>query len=186
MGSSGRRVKSSTEQPASPAAAASPMVSATPAGSSAKAFSRSAETGRRVAATMAAACPSTSSRVTSPSMRPSVAAKPPLVVASAAKPSEASSRADPASHGLGQQQRLGALMQGAEDPRPLGLHLGWAAGLIGTGRRDRHGRHSKGPPIRRRLIQAALPGCSRAQGAAVSSPARAAAWSRISGMAVVS
>src|SRR5258705_7497783 len=101
MGWSGRRVKSSTEQPASPAGAASPMVSATPAGSSANAFSRSAETGSVVAAAMAAACASASSRVTAPSGRPSVAAKPPLVVASAAKPSEASSRADPASHGFG-------------------------------------------------------------------------------------
>ncbi len=107
MGSSSRRVKSSTEQPASPAAAASLMVSATPAGSSANAFSRSAETGRLVAATIAAACPSASSRVTAPSRRPSVAANPPLVVASAAKPSEASSRAEPASHGFGSSSGSG-------------------------------------------------------------------------------
>jgi len=42
-----------------------------------------------------------SSRVTDPSSRPSVAAKPLLVVARAANPSEASSLADPRSHGLG-------------------------------------------------------------------------------------
>ena len=83
------------------------MVSATPAGSSANAFSRSAETGRLVAAAIAAACPSASSRVTAPSRRPSVAANPPLVVASAAKPSEASSRAEPASHGLGSSSGSG-------------------------------------------------------------------------------
>ncbi len=107
MGSPGRRVKSSTEQPASPAAAASRMVSATAAGSSANAFSRSAETGSGVAAAIAAACPSASSRVTAPSGRPSVAAKPPLVVASAAKPSDASSRADPTSQGLGRSSGPG-------------------------------------------------------------------------------
>ena len=42
-----------------------------------------------------------SSRVTVPSSRPRVAAKPPLVVARASKPQAASRRAEPASHGLG-------------------------------------------------------------------------------------
>src|SRR5919198_146500 len=80
---------------------ASRTVEATPDGSSAKAFSRSAETGRSVAATIEAACASASRRVTVPSSRPSVAAWPLLVVASAWKPSQASSLADPASHGFG-------------------------------------------------------------------------------------
>src|SRR3954471_17566686 len=48
-----------------------------------------------------AVCAITSSRVTSPSARPSVNAKPELVVASALKPSSASIRAEPASHGFG-------------------------------------------------------------------------------------
>src|SRR3954453_21598072 len=43
----------------------------------------------------------TSSSVTSPSPRPSLNAKPELVVASALKPSPSSTRAAPASHGLG-------------------------------------------------------------------------------------
>src|SRR4051794_14858831 len=77
------------------------MVSATPSGSWANAFSRSAETGRSVAAAIAAAWPIASSRVTPPSSRPSVAAWPLLVVASASKPSEPSRTAEPASHGLG-------------------------------------------------------------------------------------
>ena len=77
------------------------MVRATPSGSSAKPFSRSAETGSSVAATIAAACPRASSRLTEPSRRPSVAANPELVVASAWKPSAASSFADPWSHGFG-------------------------------------------------------------------------------------
>ena len=67
----------------------------------AKQSSRSADTGRSVAATIAAACSIASARVTDPSCRPSVVAKPLLVVASASKPSDASSRAEPASHGLG-------------------------------------------------------------------------------------
>ena len=66
-----------------------------------------------------------------------MAAKPPLVVASAAKPSEASSRAEPGIPGVGQQQRAGALVEGAEDARPFGLGPG-CTGLIGTGRRHRH------------------------------------------------
>src|SRR3954465_5841676 len=46
-------------------------------------------------------CSTTSSRVTSPSARPSVNAKPELVVASALKPSSSSIRAEPTSHGFG-------------------------------------------------------------------------------------
>src|SRR4051794_10115758 len=48
-----------------------------------------------------AVCSITSSRVTSPSARPSVNAKPELVVASALKPSSSSMRAEPASQGFG-------------------------------------------------------------------------------------
>src|SRR5918992_3110701 len=101
MGSPGSPVKSSTEHPASPAAVASRTVSATPSGSSAKPFSRSAVTGSSVAWTTCAACSTASSRVTRPSARPRVAANPLLVVARAWKPREASSTADPRSHGLG-------------------------------------------------------------------------------------
>ena len=48
-----------------------------------------------------AVCATTSSSVTPPSRRPSVNAKPELVVASALKPSASSTRAEPASHGFG-------------------------------------------------------------------------------------
>ena len=61
----------------------------------------STETGRSVAASSTATCSITSSSVTSPSNRPSVKAKPALVVASALKPSAVSTFADPASQGLG-------------------------------------------------------------------------------------
>src|SRR5215468_4617095 len=101
MGWSSSSVKSSTEQPASPVSAARVTVRATPPGSPAKQFSRSAETGSSVAATIAAACARASSRLTEPSRRPSVAANPELVVASAWNPREASSFADPWSHGFG-------------------------------------------------------------------------------------
>ena len=77
------------------------MVSAASAGASPKPFSRSADTGRSVAVTMARACASASVRVTRPSRRPSAPAQAPLDVASAAKPSPASTRADPPSHGFG-------------------------------------------------------------------------------------
>ena len=80
------------------------MVSATAAGSSAKAFSRSAETGRSVAATMTAEWTRVSSRLTEPSFRPSDAAKPELVVARASNPRDASSLAEPRSHGLGSRR----------------------------------------------------------------------------------
>jgi hypothetical protein len=54
-----------------------------------------------VAASTARACSTTSSRVTSPSCRPSVKAKPALVVASASNPSAPNTFAEPASHGFG-------------------------------------------------------------------------------------
>src|SRR5438128_12400688 len=76
-------------------------VSATSAGSSAKPFSRSAEMGTSTARAIVRACARASSRVTDPSSRASVAAKPLLVVASALKPAAASSVAEPASHGFG-------------------------------------------------------------------------------------
>src|SRR3954470_22941921 len=50
---------------------------------------------------MDATCDLTSSRVPVLSARPSVNARPPLVVARALKPSPSSTLADPASHGLG-------------------------------------------------------------------------------------
>src|SRR5262245_19741671 len=77
------------------------MVSATNAGSSPNPSSRSAETGTSTAAATVAAWTMASSRVTEPSRRPVVPAKPLLVVARAEKPIEARSRADPASHGYG-------------------------------------------------------------------------------------
>ena len=91
---------SSTEPPTSPTPAASRIVSATTAGVSPKHFSRSADTGRSVASTIMRALASDSSRVTLPSRLPSTPALAPLEVASAWKPSAASTRAEPASHGL--------------------------------------------------------------------------------------
>src|SRR5438067_8502154 len=76
-------------------------VSATSSDPSPNAFSKSADTGSSVAATIVAACDSASSLVTDPSRRPRVAACPLLVVASASNPSDASSLAAPASHALG-------------------------------------------------------------------------------------
>src|SRR5436305_11655561 len=93
--------QSSTEQPASPAPIPSFTVSATPAGSSAKHFSKSADTGTSTAATTAAAWLTASSRLTDPSGRPKVAANPPLVVAKASKPTDARILAEPSSHGFG-------------------------------------------------------------------------------------
>src|SRR5258708_36121975 len=88
------------EPPTSPAAAAQRMVSAASSGASPKPRSRSADTGRSVASTIARACASASSRVTCPSRRPNVPADAPLDVASAMKPKPASTRAEPASHGF--------------------------------------------------------------------------------------
>ena len=86
------------EPPTSPTPAARRMVSAAASGASPKPFSRSAETGRSVAAAMAPQCASASSRVTAPSRRPSTPACAPLEVASAGNPSAARARAEPASH----------------------------------------------------------------------------------------
>jgi hypothetical protein len=94
-------LQSSTEQPANPPRIPWVTVDATPAGSSAKQFSKSADTGTSTAAAMARPCAKASSRVTDPSRRPSVAANPPLVVASAWNPREARSLAEPTSHGFG-------------------------------------------------------------------------------------
>ena len=57
--------------------------------------------GGRSRATSASTCATTSSSVTFPSRRPSVKAKPELVVASALNPSASSTRAEPASQGFG-------------------------------------------------------------------------------------
>ena len=86
---------------------ANSTVRATSSGLSAKPFSRSADTGTSVAETRARACSSASSRVTDPSSRPSVAANPLLVVASAANPSEASNLAEPWSQALGMRSGRG-------------------------------------------------------------------------------
>src|SRR3954452_20109042 len=61
----------------------------------------STDTGRSVAASISRALAIASSSDTPPSRRPSVNAKPELVVASAWKPSAASTLAEPASHGFG-------------------------------------------------------------------------------------
>jgi len=103
MGWSGRPVASSIEPPTAPASAARRIVSATSSGRSPNPFSKSAETGRSVAATISAMFRRVSSRRTrlAPSRRPRVNARPPLVVPSAANPSLASARAVPASQGFG-------------------------------------------------------------------------------------
>src|SRR3989442_9287944 len=93
-------VAPSTEPPTSPTPPASRIVSATTFGASPKHFSRSADTGRSTASTIMRAFASDSSRVTLPSRLPSTPALAPLEVASAGKPSAASTRAEPASHGL--------------------------------------------------------------------------------------
>ena len=80
---------------------ASSTALATAAGSSPNPFSRSADTGRAVAATIAAAWTRASSRLTEPSSRPRLAANPLLVVARASYPTQARIRADPASQGFG-------------------------------------------------------------------------------------
>lgn len=93
--------KSSIEQPASPVAQARRTTAATAPGSLAKQSSRSAATGTSTADASGSQCASASSWVTWPSRRPRVAAKPLLVLAIASKPSDASSRAEPASQALG-------------------------------------------------------------------------------------
>src|SRR4051812_10739931 len=89
------------EKPAARARARSRAVSATPPGSSGKPRSLSTLSGSGVAAATSETCLTSSSRVTCMSRFPSVHAKPALVVASASKPSDASSFAEPTSHGLG-------------------------------------------------------------------------------------
>src|SRR5207244_11678688 len=84
-----------------PASASSATVSATPPGSSGKQRSLSTLSGSEVAAASAATWATSSSRVTVWSTLPIDQANPALVVASASKPHEASSRAEPMSHGLG-------------------------------------------------------------------------------------
>src|SRR5438445_424376 len=76
-------VASSIEPPTSPTPPARRIVSAAAAGASPKPFSRSAETGRSVAAAIARQWASASSRVTAPSRLPSTPACAPLEVASA-------------------------------------------------------------------------------------------------------
>ncbi|CAM5559882.1 hypothetical protein SALBM311S_03594 [Streptomyces alboniger] len=77
------------------------MVSATSSGVSPNPLSRSAVTGRVVAATIDLALSRMFSRVREPSGRPQAWARPAPVVASAEKPSPVRTRAVPASHGLG-------------------------------------------------------------------------------------
>src|SRR3954466_8864659 len=90
-------------------------------------------------------CSTTSSSVTSPSARPSVNAKPELVVASALKPSSSSMRAEPASHGFGMtngpppgRARNSAVLAGkfvlvGGDPTLVTLDVGGASGLVDLG-----------------------------------------------------
>src|SRR5438105_5089742 len=90
------------EQPDSPTDKAFNIVIRTVDGSSPKPFSRSAETGTTpTALTITAALASASSFRAVPSRRPSEAANPLLVVATARKPSETRSLAEPASQALG-------------------------------------------------------------------------------------
>ena len=89
------------EPPARPAAAAKRMVSATVSGACPKPFSRSAATGQALTDTMSPAWVSASSRVTSPSSLPSVAAHAALEVASASNPSACMMAAEPPSQTLG-------------------------------------------------------------------------------------
>src|SRR5262245_16871470 len=89
------------EPPTAPDPATRVIASAAACGLAPYPFSRSTETGSRVARSSARACSTTSSNVVAPSARPSVNANPELVLASAGKPSAASTFAEPASHGLG-------------------------------------------------------------------------------------
>ena len=122
-------------------------VSATPAASSAKQFSRSAETGSGVAATIAAACSSASSRVTDPSNRPRVAANPLLVVASAWKPSDASRRAEPASHGFG----MSSGSPGRCSARKRAASAAWSVIAPASGAAGRRHRRATSRPVRDRV-----------------------------------
>src|SRR5574337_2122398 len=93
-------VQSSIEPPTRPVSAARRIVSAQSSGASPKPFSRSAATGRSTASTMARALASDSSRVISPSRRPSTPAAALLEVASAVNPIAANAFALPASQAL--------------------------------------------------------------------------------------
>ena len=88
------------ERPAIPVATARVTLAATCSGSTAYPPSKSAVTGTSTAPAMSRRCASASSRVTFVSGRPNVQARPALVVARAGKPSWASARATPTSHGL--------------------------------------------------------------------------------------
>src|SRR3954452_6246076 len=89
------------EPPAAPASAPPETERAASLGARPYPFSRSIATGIETAFASRRVCSITSSSVTSPSARPSVNAKPELVVANALKPSSSSMRAEPASQGLG-------------------------------------------------------------------------------------
>ena len=103
MGLAGSAVVSSTVQLHSPAATARRTVSAQSSGDGPYPSSRSADTGRDVAATMSRAFASASALDTAarPSRRPRVKAKPAEVVAMASNPSPVRMRALPASHAFG-------------------------------------------------------------------------------------
>ena len=92
------------------------------------------------------ACASASSRVTEPSRRPSVAAKPLLVVASAWKPELAQQPRRADVPGVGQQQRLRARVQLGEPAREIGL-IGHRRMIA---RRGAHGRNRPTSPARLR------------------------------------
>ena len=100
-GSAASSLESSIDRPAMPVSTARATFAATPSGSTAYPPSKSALTGTSTDPATARRCSSTSSRVTRLSDLPWVHAKPALVVASALKPSPASRRALPASHGFG-------------------------------------------------------------------------------------
>ena len=97
--------QSSIEMPATPVSTAAATLTATSSGASAKPFSKSALTGRSVAATSRRRCASTSSRLISPSSLPAAQAAPALVEAIALKPSRARRTALPASQALGMTKK---------------------------------------------------------------------------------
>src|SRR5688572_5028733 len=100
-------MESSMDPPTMPVAAARRIVSATVFSSSPKPFSRSALTGRSVAAAISVTCASIRSRPTWLSSTPMENANPALVVASASKPSFASIFAVPTSQGFGMMKASG-------------------------------------------------------------------------------
>src|SRR5690348_14722356 len=100
-GAAGSPVESSIERPAIPVSTARATFAATASGSIANPPSKSAFTGTSTASAMPRRCLSISSSETGLSRAPSDQANPELVVASAGKPSAASVRALPRSHGFG-------------------------------------------------------------------------------------